>query len=103
SGILATGAKEGAHFDYGPAPAEVLDKVAAMEAIAAQGGYPLVAAAMRFPLADPAVATVLIGTAKASSLERNMKLLDETVPQAEYEKYRPHTIVQPPLTGAVRE
>jgi D-threo-aldose 1-dehydrogenase len=103
SGILATGPKPGAHFDYGPASPDVLDKVAAMEAIAKQAGYPLAAAALQFPLAEPAVATVLIGTAKASSLQRNMKLLDTVVPAAEYARYAPYTIEQPPLTGAVRE
>lgn len=103
SGILATGPKPGAHFDYGPAPREVLEKVQAMEGIAAQGGYPLAAAAMQFPLAEPSVATVLIGTAKASSLTRNMKLPDIAVPAADYARYGPYTIKQPPLTGAVRE
>ncbi|MBN9242173.1 MAG: aldo/keto reductase [Mesorhizobium sp.] len=103
SGILATGAKPGAHFDYGAAPQAILDKVAAMEAIAADGGYPLAAAAMKFPLAEPAVATVLIGTAKASSLKRNMDLLKIDVPAADCEKYRAYTTVQQPLTGAVRE
>ena len=103
SGILATGPRPGAHFDYGPAPRDVLDKVAAMEAIAERGGYPLAAAALQFPLAEPSVASVLIGTAKASSLRRNMKLLETVVPATEYARYAPHTIVQPPLTGAVRE
>jgi len=103
SGILATGARPGAHFDYGPAPQDVLDKVAAMEEIARQGGYPLAAAAMQFPLAEPCVATVLIGSAKASSIERNMALPGVAVPRTDSETYRPYTIVQPPLTGAVRE
>jgi D-threo-aldose 1-dehydrogenase len=103
SGILATGPKPGAHFDYGPAPQDVLDKVAAMEEIARKGGYPLAAAAMQFPLAEPCVATVLIGSAKASSIERNMALPGVAVPRTDSETYRPYTIVQPPLTGAVRE
>ena len=103
SGILAKGPRPGAHFDYGPAPQDVLDKVAAMEEIARQGGYPLAAAAMQFPLAEPCVATVLIGSAKASSIERNMALPGVAVPRTDYETYGPYTIVQPPLTGAVRE
>ncbi len=103
SGILATGAKPGAHFDYGPASPDILAKVASMEAIASHGGYPLAAAAMQFPLDEPAVATVLIGTAKTSSLLRNMELPKVRIPEHDYEKYAPHTTVQPPLTGAVRE
>ncbi len=103
SGILATGARLGANFDYGAASDDILNKVAAMEGIATQGGYPLATAAMRFPLEEPAVATVLIGTAKASSVTRNVDLLDVGFPAGDYEKYRLHTTVQAPLTGAVRE
>ena len=103
SGILATGPAAGAHFDYGPASPDVLEKVGAMSKIASEGGYPLAAAALEFPLHDPVVATVLVGTAKASSLTRNMELLKTAVPASDFGKYRPHTIVQTPPTGAVRE
>lgn len=103
SGILATGAKPGANFDYGPASPDILSKVSAMEAIAGKAGYPLATAALQFPLHEPQVATVLIGTAKASSLRRNMELLGTDVPRQDFEAYRPYVTVQPPLTGAVRE
>lgn len=103
SGILATGPKPGSHFDYAPPSAEIAAKVIAMEAIAAEGGYPLAAAALQFPLAEPCVASVLIGTAKPSSLERNMKLLEQPVATAEFGKYAGLTTTQAKLTGAVRE
>lgn len=103
SGILATGPKPGSNFDYGPASPDILSKVGAMEALATGKGYPLAAAALQFPLQEPRVATVLIGTAKASSLQRNMDLLDTEVPGPDFESFRAHTTVQPPLTGAVRE
>jgi D-threo-aldose 1-dehydrogenase len=94
SGILATGPVQGAHFDYRPASHDVLDRVGAMERIAAEGGYPLPAAAFQFPLHEPAVATVLTGTAKLANLARNLDLLDIDVPETEYAKYRPYTLVQ---------
>lgn len=94
SGILATGPVQGAHFDYRPASHDVLDRVGAMERIAAEGGYPLAAAAFQFPLHEPAVATVLTGTAKLANLTRNLELLDIEVPETEYARYRPHTLVQ---------
>ncbi|RUY84570.1 aldo/keto reductase, partial [Mesorhizobium sp. M7A.F.Ca.CA.001.12.2.1] len=94
SGILATGPVQGAHFDYRPASHDVLDRVGAMERIAAEGGYPLAAAAFQFPLHEAAVATVLTGTAKLANLTRNLELLDIDVPEAEYAKYRPYTLVQ---------
>lgn len=103
SGILATGPVAGAHFDYTPPSDDIKAKVTAMQRIAAQQGYPLAAAALQFPLHDPAVASVLIGTAKPSSLERNMAQLGIAVPMADFDRYRPYTIVQGPLKGAVRE
>lgn len=103
SGILATGPVRGAHFDYGPATDEIVANVLEMTRIAAAGDYPLAQAALEFPLHEPAVASILIGTAKPSSLTRNMKLLRGKLPAAEFEKYRPHTVKQAPPTGAVRE
>lgn len=94
SGILATGPVPGAHFDYLPATADILGRVGAMEKIAAEGGYPLAAAAFQFPLHEPVVASVLTGTAKPANLERNLQLLDIQVPETEFAKYDPYTIVQ---------
>ncbi|MCO4319481.1 aldo/keto reductase [Phyllobacterium sp. 21LDTY02-6] len=92
SGILATGPVPGAHFDYGPASEEVLQKVRSLEEIARSNGVPLAAAAMQFPLQQPAVANVLIGTAKPASLKRNMELLSVEVPQSVYEQSEAHVI-----------
>lgn len=103
SGILATGPVAGAHFDYGPPTPEIQAKVREMMKLATDAGYPLPAAALDFPLRDDTVATVLIGTAKASSLTRNMKLLKTRIDGTEFDKYRPHTVIQPKPTAAVRE
>ena len=82
SGILATGAVPGAlcpmpcaHFDYGRASADIIARVNAMEAKAKRQGSTLPAAALRFVLDHPAVASVLVGAAKASSVIRNVALL----------------------------
>ncbi|TIO08585.1 aldo/keto reductase [Mesorhizobium sp.] len=94
SGILATGPVPGAHFDYLPATADILDRVGAMEKVAAEGGYPLAAAAFQFPLHEPVVASVLTGTAKPANLTRNLELLGVQVPETDFAKYDPYTIVQ---------
>lgn len=72
SGILATGPVEGATYGYGPASQEVLDRVAALQARAEAAGLPLPTAALQFALRHPATTSVLLGTAKASTLERNL-------------------------------
>ena len=94
SGILATGPVEGAHFDYLPATREILDRVGAMQKIAAEGDYPLAAAAFQFPLHEPVVASVLTGTAKPANLKRNLDLLDVKISLSEFAKYDRYTIVQ---------
>lgn len=103
SGILATGPVEGSHFDYMPATPDVLDKVRAMETIARSQGLPLAAPAIQFPLQSPAVASVLLGTAKPSSLVRNMELAERRLQPDDFTAYDAHTLVAPELgTDAVR-
>jgi D-threo-aldose 1-dehydrogenase len=103
SGILATGPVEGAHFDYAPATPDVLQKVAAMEKIAAAQGAPLAAPAMQYPLHNPLVASVLLGTARPEGLTRNMALQSHQFRAEDFAAYEPHTLVAQPLgTEAVR-
>jgi D-threo-aldose 1-dehydrogenase len=104
SGILATGPVEGAHFDYMPATPEVAAKVGAMMDIAGKRGVPLAAPALRFPLEHPAVASVLLGTARPESLRRNMALAAMDLPADIYGDFEPHTLVAPELgQDAVRQ
>ncbi len=81
SGILATGARQGAAFDYGPAPEHVVAKVRCLEEDAAKADIPLAAAALQFPLRRSEVASVLIGTGKPGSVTRNVDALAASVPE----------------------
>lgn len=80
SGILATGAKPGATFNYTEAAPDIMDRVCRMESVARDHGVPLAQAALHFPLRNSLVTSVLIGTAKPSSLVRNLELFGEPVP-----------------------
>jgi D-threo-aldose 1-dehydrogenase len=82
SGILATGARPGATFNYSEAAPDVMERVRAMEAHAAGHGVALAAAALHFPLQNTDVASVLIGTAKPDSLLRNLSIFETAVPDA---------------------
>lgn len=82
SGILATGARPGATYDYAPASPDILDRVAALEAKAGAAGVPLATAALRFALTRPEVASTLIGTANTASLDRNMAAANAPWPAA---------------------
>jgi D-threo-aldose 1-dehydrogenase len=78
SGILATGPIEGATYDYGPASESVLAQVTELKTQVEAVGMSLVGAAMRFAHDHSAVASILFGTAKSSSLVRNLTTLEAT-------------------------
>jgi D-threo-aldose 1-dehydrogenase len=87
SGVLADPG-EGATFDYAPAPREVLDRARRLAAVCARHGVPLTAAALRFPLAHPAVTTVLTGARSGAEFRENAALLDVPIPGAVWEELR---------------
>ena len=72
SGILATGPKPGAWFDYAPASQDILDQVTALQARAEAVGLTLAEASLQFALNHSGVCSVLLGTGKVSSLKRNL-------------------------------
>jgi D-threo-aldose 1-dehydrogenase len=80
SGILATGAKPGATFNYVPADAAMLDKVHRVEMICHEYGVALRAAALQFPLAHPAIAAVVPGARSEAEVEENFHLLSVPIP-----------------------
>ena len=61
SGILATGPKPGAFYNYSEAPQEILDRVARIEAVCERHGVRLIEAALQFPLLHPSVVSVIPG------------------------------------------
>jgi len=61
SGILATGAKEGAYYKYAPATPGILDRTSKIEAVCARHDVPLIAAALQFPLFHPIVNAIIPG------------------------------------------
>ena len=73
SGILARGPVEGATFNYRPAEPEILERVRVVSEICAKFGVPCQAAALQFPLAHPAIATVLPGARSPAEVEANMR------------------------------
>jgi D-threo-aldose 1-dehydrogenase len=80
SGILATGAVAGAHYNYAPAPPDVLDRVRRLDAVCADHGVRLIEAALQFVLGHPAVRTVIPGAVSAAEVAANVALLDRTLP-----------------------
>lgn len=82
SGLLATGPRPGAFFDYAEAPPAILEKAAHIEAVCRRHGVRLAEAALRFPLLHPAVVTVIPGGQSAAEVRDNATMLEKPVPAA---------------------
>ncbi|MFT4148868.1 MAG: aldo/keto reductase [Paracoccaceae bacterium] len=80
SGILATGAKPGATYDYAPASREILEQVTRLQNRAAAVGVSLATAALRFAMTRTEAASVLIGTSNVASLDRNLDAINAPWP-----------------------
>lgn len=82
SGILATGAVDGARYDYAPAPPRILDRVRRMEAVCAAHNVPLIAAALQFPLGHKAVRAIIPGADSPVQIEQNVAIMQTGIPPA---------------------
>jgi len=83
SGILATGVRrEGVvpHYNYEPASNEIIKTVAKIEDICQEYNVPLAAAALQFPLAHPAVVSVIPGLSSASRVETTVAQMQINIP-----------------------
>lgn len=101
SGVLATGAKPGAFYDYNPAPQWVLDKVARIEAVCAAHQTRLVDAAFQFPLQHPAVLSVIPGAQTPAEVEANARAAAATIPPALWADLKAQGLMRPDApTGA---
>ena len=102
SGILATGSRGSGHYNYQKPPPEVLERLEKLETVAERHAVPLKAAALQFPLAHPAVASVIPGARTAQEVEENVRLITHPIPVAFWQELRHLRLVaeEAPLPGA---
>jgi D-threo-aldose 1-dehydrogenase len=79
SGILAD-PRPGAMYNYAPAAPPILERVQRIRAICERHGVPIKAAALQFPLAHPAIASVLCGVRSAQEIEEGERLFRTPIP-----------------------
>ena len=94
SGILATGATANAKYDYRPAPPEIVQRVQRIEAVCARHGVPLAAAAVQFPLAHPAVSSMVPGAVRPEEVEANVRLIETPIPAALWTELKHERLVR---------
>ncbi|MES2666019.1 MAG: aldo/keto reductase [Pseudomonadota bacterium] len=95
SGVLATGPRPGAMYNYNPAPDWVLAKVAQLQAVCAAHGVRMVDAAYRFPLLHPAVVSVIPGGQGVMEMESNIAAASAVVPQALWADLQARGLIHP--------
>lgn len=94
SGILATGVRgarqagQSVRFNYAPAAAHWVERVATIEAVCERHAVPLRAAALQFPLAHPAVEMVVLGVTEAAHWQDARQMVAHTIPQAFWAELR---------------
>ncbi len=94
SGILATGVREAEKkgdkllFNYDSAPASWVERVRAIELICDEFNVPLRAAALQFPLAHPAVDTILLGANRLNHWADALAMMQFDIPAAFWAKLK---------------
>lgn len=82
SGILATGPKPGAWYNYDPAPKAILERVARIEAVCRRHKVKLAQAALRFPMHHKNVVSVIPGGVSPKEVALNVATLDAKIPKS---------------------
>jgi D-threo-aldose 1-dehydrogenase len=82
SGILATGPKPGAWYNYDPAPKAILERVAKIEAVCKRHKVKLAQAALRFPMHHKNVVSVVPGGVSPREVALNVATLEAKIPKA---------------------
>ena len=101
SGILAGDVPDGATYDYSAAPAPLIGRARRIAAVCRRHGVPLAAAALQFPLAHPAVCSVIPGALSVREVEQNLAHLRHPVPGALWQELRAEGLLAPeaPVPG----
>ena len=80
TGILARGLRRRSTYGHRPPPPAVRAKIEALERVARAHRVPLAAAALQFPLAHPAVASIVVGGRSAAHLSGYARGLATPIP-----------------------
>ena len=95
SGILATGPKEGAFYNYDPAPESILERVRRIEGICRTHGVRLAEAALQFPLLHPAVVSVIPGGQGIEEMRANVAAAQAKVPTELWAELKSEGLMRP--------
>jgi D-threo-aldose 1-dehydrogenase len=88
-------------WNYRPAPPEIAGRVDRIKEVCDSHSVPIVAAALQFPLAHPAVCAILPGPRSVEEFEANARLLHFPIPLALWADLRQAALLHPdaPVPG----
>jgi D-threo-aldose 1-dehydrogenase len=95
SGILATGAVPGARYNYEAAGEEVMSRVAAIQELCTAHDVPIAAVSLQFALANPAVASVVLGASKIGEQAANFAAASTAIPSSLWDAMRDEGYLRP--------
>jgi len=106
SGVLAA-PRPGAMFDYRPAEHAIVERALAIEEVCERHAVAVQAAALQFPLAHPAVATVVTGVRSPGEIRQNDAWTRVPIPDALWDDLRAAGLLPPdvptPRASSTRE
>jgi D-threo-aldose 1-dehydrogenase len=82
-------------WNYAPAPPEIAARVEEIRAVCDSHRVPLLAAALQFPLAHPAVAAIIPGPRSVAEFAANLELLQRPIPSALWTDLRRAGLLHP--------
>jgi D-threo-aldose 1-dehydrogenase len=94
SGVLAD-PRPGSRFNYQPAPAAVVERARRLAAVCERHGVPLRAAAIQFPLAHPAVRSLIAGVRRIDHLDEYPELMRRPIPDDLWAELRAERLIAP--------
>ena len=104
TGLLA-GPRPGARYDYGTAPREVIERAQQLAAVCSRYGVALRDAAIQFPLAHPAIVSLVTGVRSIPHLEEYPAALTTAIPDDLWTELKAEGLIRsdaPTPVGAAR-
>jgi D-threo-aldose 1-dehydrogenase len=95
SGILATGAVQGAKFQYLQPSQQIIERVQAIERVCAAYHVPLQVAALQLPLAHPAVTSIIVGLCTVHEVNQVMTARATVLPGAFWDELKHEGLLHP--------
>ena len=95
SGILATGPRDGARYNYTPAPPPLLERARRLQEACARHGVELAHAAVQFVAAQPAIAALIFGACSPAELDQALTGTRAATPPALWSDLRSAGLLEP--------